>query len=40
MGCAQETLETILDYVHREYVNPNFLAEYVGAKTEALKFKL
>jgi hypothetical protein len=40
MGCAQETLEYILDYLHREYVNPNFLEEFVGAKTENIKFKI
>ena len=40
MGCAQETLEYILDYLHREYVNPNFLEEFVGARTENLKFKI
>ena len=40
MGCAQETLEYILDYLHRENVNPNFLEEFVGARTENLKFKI
>jgi hypothetical protein len=29
MGCAQETLEYILDYLHREFVNPNYLEEFV-----------
>ena len=28
MGCAQETLETILEYIHRESVCPNYLEEY------------
>ncbi len=31
MGCAQETLEYILDYLHREFVNPNYLEEFVSA---------
>ena len=31
MGCAQETLEYILDYLHREFVNPNYLEEFVKA---------
>jgi len=29
MGCAQETFEYILDYLHREYVNPNYLEDFV-----------
>lgn len=39
MGCAQETLEYILDYLHREFVNPNYLEEFVQANTNS-KFKL
>lgn len=38
MGCALETLEIILDYLHREHVKPNYLADYVGAKTGRQKF--
>lgn len=40
MGCAQETLESILDYLHREYVNPNFLENYLNAKSDSQKFKI
>lgn len=29
MGCAQETLVAILDYLHREFVCPNFLESYL-----------
>jgi hypothetical protein len=29
MGCAQETLEDILNYLHREYLSPNYLEEYL-----------
>lgn len=28
MGCAEETLTDILTYLHREYMNPNYLEEY------------
>jgi hypothetical protein len=39
MGCAQETLEYILDYLHREFVNPNYLEEFVQANANT-KFQL
>ena len=29
MECAQETLEAILGYMHREYVEPNYLETVV-----------
>ena len=32
MGCAQETLETILEYIHRESVCPNYLEAYCKAE--------
>lgn len=32
MGCAQETLETVLEYIHRESVQPNYLEEYCRAE--------
>lgn len=28
MGCAEETLEDILTYLHREYLSPNYLESY------------
>jgi hypothetical protein len=31
MGCAQETLESILNFLHREYVDPNYLESYCSA---------
>ena len=39
MGCAQETFEYILDYLHREFVNPNYLEEFVKANKNT-KFQL
>ena len=39
MGCAQETFEAILCYLHREYIYPNYLQEYVEANREK-KFEL
>lgn len=39
MGDAQETLEYILSFIHREYVYPNYLEEYVESNSEN-KFKL
>ena len=29
MGCAQETLQDILNYLHREHMHPNYLEEYL-----------
>ena len=29
MGCAQETLDSILGYLHREFLHQNYLEEYV-----------
>ena len=31
MGCAQETFEAILGFLHREYVDPNYLESYIAA---------
>ena len=28
MGCAQETFQAILEYLHREYIKPNYFEEY------------
>ena len=39
MGCAQETFEAILSYLHREYVEPNYLEAYIKADKD-LKFKM
>lgn len=38
MGCAQETLSEILDYLHREHVYPNYLEEYVNENNKDKKF--
>ena len=34
MGCAQETFEAILGFLHREYVDPNYLETYVEANDD------
>lgn len=34
MGCAQETLEMILGYLHREYVCPNYLEGWVSSNKD------
>ena len=34
MGCAQETFEAILGFLHREYVDPNYLESYVEANDD------
>ena len=39
MGCAQETFEAILGFLHREYVDPNYLETYVEANDDK-KFAL
>ena len=31
MGCAQETFMSILSYIHREHLNPNYIEEYMQA---------
>ena len=33
MGCAQETFERILGFLHREYVDPNYLERYCQASS-------
>ena len=35
MGCAQETFEAILGFLHREHVDPNYLEKYVEANNDA-----
>eukprot|EP00347_Sterkiella_histriomuscorum_P007794 403347537 len=39
MGCAQETLEDILNYLHREYLFPNYIEQYLLMDKDS-KFKL
>lgn len=39
MGCAQETLEDILNYLHREYLFPNYLEQYLMMDKDS-KFKM
>ncbi|CDW76032.1 inactive ubiquitin carboxyl-terminal hydrolase 53-like [Stylonychia lemnae] len=39
MGCAQETLEGILNYLHREYLFPNYIEQYLLMDKDN-KFKL
>lgn len=39
MGCAQETLQDILSYLHREYLFPNYLEEYLLMNADH-KFKI
>ena len=31
MGCAQETFEKIMNFLHREYVDPNYLVSFCRA---------
>lgn len=39
MGCAQETMQDILNYLHREYCFPNYLEEYLLMDSDD-KFKI
>ena len=39
MGCAQETLDGILKYIHREHVHPQYLETYLSFDREQ-KFQL
>ena len=39
MGCAQETLEDIMNYLHREFMYPNYIEQYLLMDKDA-KFKL
>ena len=39
MGCAQETFIGILNYLHREFINPQYFEEYKRANKDQ-KFKM
>lgn len=39
MGCAQETFDLILGYLHREYIYPNYLEEHIEGDRDQ-KFKI
>ena len=40
MGCAQETFEEILGFLHREHVDPNYLEScFAGVATEKQKWE-
>ena len=40
MGCAEETLDRILGFLHREYVDPNYLESYCGASTKETRWQI
>ena len=40
MGCAQETFDKILGFLHREHVDPNYLETYCAAKTKESRWKI
>jgi hypothetical protein len=39
MGCAQETLDMILKYLHREVIDPNYLEQWMASSKES-KFQI
>ena len=40
MGCAQETFDRILGFLHREYVDPNYFETYCLAETGESRWQL
>lgn len=40
MGCAQETLDRILGFLHREYVDPNYLDSYCSATSGETRWQI
>ena len=40
MGCAQETFDRILGYIHRELVDPNYLETFCNAANSETRWQL
>ena len=40
MGCAQETFDQILGFIHREVVDPNYLQNYCQASTGESRWEI
>ena len=40
MGCAQETFTEILTHIHREYVFPEYLEQWINIESQDQKFQL